>query len=310
MKLFDLHADIGYNVMAKRAIGKTDILTNYHIDKLKEGGFSWVCMASYFEGRETWEDMQRMVISLKEEIAKCKDIALVMQKKDLDEHPDKLHAILTIEGMCGIKEHVCEKIDWLHTQGIKIASLTWNDENTLASGARGNPSRGLSEAGVQVVKRMEEHGMIIDVSHANEKTFWDIMAHTSGMVIATHSNARSLCDHVRNLQDEQLLAIAQRGGVIGMVSAGFFVAKKREEQDIIHLVAHMQYLKELVGIEHIALGLDFMDDFEGCQEDMLIDLKTPHGAQKIIEEMRRQGFSETEIECIAYKNALRVLQIK
>lgn len=308
MKLFDLHADIGYDVMAKRALGERDILTKYQLPKRKEGGFSWVCMASYFNGNETWEDMQEMVLSLKEEILNCEDIVLVENMSELQQNEEKLHAVLTIEGMCGIKEDVCEKIDWLYEQGIKIGSLTWNDENTLATGAKGNPQQGLQDAGIQAIKRMEEHGMIIDVSHANEKTFWDIMEHTTGMVIATHSNARSLCDHVRNLYDEQLLAIAKRGGVIGMVSAGFFVAEEREEQDIAHLVAHMQYLKRLIGVEHIALGLDFMDDFKGCEETMLLDLNTPNTAQNIIAEMKKQGFTENEIEAIAYKNALRILQ--
>lgn len=308
MKLFDLHADIGYNVMAKRALKETDILTKYHVSKLREGNFSWVCMASYFEGKEDWPYMQQMVLSLKEEIAKCKDIILVEKKEDLYQKEESIHAILTIEGMCGIKENVCESIDWLHAQGIKIASLTWNDENALATGARGSSQRGLSEKGIQAVKRMQEHGMIIDVSHANEKTFWDIMENTTGMVIATHSNARSLCEHVRNLRDEQLIAIAKRGGIIGMVSAGFFVAKQRNEQDIYHLVKHMQYLKDLVGIEHIALGLDFMDDFENSEDDMLVDLYKPSGAQAIVEEMRKQGFQEEEIEAIAYKNALRIIE--
>lgn len=310
MKLFDLHADIGYDVMAKRALKEVDILTKYHMPKRIEGGFSWVCMASYFEGSEDWMYMQQMVVALKEEIKKCKDIVLVNTQDDLLHEKDKLHAILTIEGMCGIREDVCAKIDWLYEQGIKIASLTWNDENTLATGARGNPKRGLSDAGIQAVQRMEKHGMIIDVSHANEQTFWDIMKHTTGQVIATHSNARALCDHVRNLKDEQLLAIAQRGGIVGMVTAGFFVAKERKEQDVSHLVSHMHYLKNLIGIDHIALGLDFMDDFENSEEDMLIDLNKPNGAQKIVAEMRKQGFQETEIEKICYQNALNLFLTK
>lgn len=307
MKLFDLHADIGYSVMDKRKAQKQDILAAYHLPKLQEGGFSWVCMASYFEGRESWEDMQEMVLALKEEIALCKECVLVKNQQDLGA-PDKLHAILTIEGMCGIKEDPIPKIDWLHEQGIQIASFAWNDENALATGARGNPNRGLTEMGKLALQRMEEHNMIVDVSHANEKTFWDILENTKADVIATHSNARSLCDHVRNLKDEQLLALAKRGGLIGVVTAGFFVDKEREKQDIVHFVQHIQYLKDLIGVEHIAFGFDFMDDFANTENDMLTDLASPHGAQKVIKQMYHVGFTQKEVEMIAYENAFQLLK--
>lgn len=307
MKLFDLHADIGYSVMDKRKAQKQDIITAYHLPKLQEGGFSWVCMASYFEGHESWEDMQEMVLALKEEIALCKDCILVQNQQDL-EVPDKLHAILTIEGMCGIKEDPIPKIDWLYEQGIQIASFAWNDENALATGARGNPNRGLTDMGKLALRRMEEHNMIVDVSHANEKTFWDILENTKADVIATHSNARSLCDHVRNLKDEQLLALAKRGGLIGVVTAGFFVDKDREKQDVAHLVQHIQYLKDLIGVEHIAFGFDFMDDFANTENDMLTDLASPHGAQKVIKQMYHVGFTQKEVEMIAYENAFQLLK--
>lgn len=307
MKLFDLHADVGYAVMKYRNLHQQDIITNNQFPKRHAGGFSWVCMASYFEGRESWEEMQEMILALHEEIQLCKDVHLVKTKEDLDT-PHFLHAICTVEGMCGISENVQECIDWLYEHDIKIASLAWNDENVLATGVRGNPKRGLSELGKQVVQRMGERGMIVDVSHANEATFWDLMKYHQGGIIATHSNARTLCDHPRNLNDEQLRSLAQRDGLIGVVCAGAFVDKQRTQQDLAHLVAHINYLKSLIGIEHIALGLDFMDDYDGAMETMLIDLKEPSSAQLLIAELRKQGFQESEIEKIAYQNALDYLK--
>lgn len=306
MKLFDLHADIGYSVMQERRRGNHDTIQQIHLPKRKLGEFEWVCMASYFEGNETWQDMQEMVLALKEDIATCEEVVLVHDAKDLDKHGMK--AILTIEGMCGISSDVAQRIDWLSEQGIKIASLTWNDENALATGARGNPKRGLSELGIQAIHQMEKRNMIIDVSHANETTFWDLMHHSDGAIIATHSNVRSLCDHVRNLKDEQLLAIAKRGGLIGVVTAGFFVSKQRMDQDIQHLIQHIGYLKDLVGIDAIALGLDYMDDFEHCSEDMLTDLSHPSDSQKLIEALRTNGFQEQEIRKIAYENAVNFMK--
>lgn len=304
MKLFDLHGDSGYAVMKLRAQNKKDIITNYQLEKRRQGGFQWLCAASYFEGSETWEEMQAMILALHEEIALCHESDIVKQSSQLDD-ANALNMILSVEGMCGIRDQVEEKIDWLHEHDIKLASLAWNDENALATGVRGNPARGLSELGKRVIKRMGDHGMIVDVSHANEKTFWDIMSCAHSPVIATHSNARTLCDHPRNLFDEQIKAIAENGGLIGVVCAGAFVNKKREKQDIAHLVEHIKYLKALIGMEHIALGCDFMDDYDNAQDTMLIDLDSPRNAQKIILKMREQGFDETEIKQLAYENAYR-----
>lgn len=302
MKLFDLHGDIGYAVMKLRALHQQNIIAEHQLGKRKLGGFQWLCAASYFEGSESWADMQAMILALREEIAQCHEVDIVKQGYQLDD-ANALNMILSVEGMCGIREQVEEKIDWLHEHDIKLASLAWNDENALATGVKGNPNRGLSVLGKRVIQRMGEHGMIVDVSHANEKTFWDIMDCAKSPVIATHSNARALCDHPRNLYDEQLTAIADNGGLVGVVCAGAFVNKKRENQDVAHLVQHIQYLKALIGMEHIALGCDFMDDYDNAQDTMLTDLNSPKDAQKIIIELRKQGFDEAEIKQLAYENA-------
>lgn len=304
MKLFDLHGDTGYAVMKLRAENKHHIIGDYQLEKRLQGCFQWLCSASYFEGTETWEDMMAMILALREEIALCPQVKLVKKAADLAEKAE-LYTILSVEGMCGIKADVEAKIDWLYEHDIKLASLAWNDENALATGVKGNPERGLSDLGKCAVKRMSVHGMIIDVSHANEKTFWDIMKYAETPVIASHSNARSLCDHPRNLYDEQLKAIAENGGLVGVVCAGAFVDRSRAQQDVAHLVAHMKYLKALIGIDHIALGCDFMDDYDHAQDTMLSDLSSPRDAQRIISEMQKQGFHDTEIKQIAYENAYR-----
>lgn len=305
MKLFDFHADTGYAVMKMRQTGERDIITHSQWPKRHEGGFHWVGMASYFEGTESWEDMQKMIIALHEENDCCHQIHSVKEKEDLQQ-ADGLCAIYTVEGMCGIRDDVETKIDWLHEHDIKIASLAWNDENALATGVRGNPQRGLSDLGRRVIARMGVHRMIVDVSHANEQTFWDIMNCAAGPVMATHSNARALCDHPRNLDNDQLKALAKHGGIVGVVACGAFVDCDPQKRDIAHLVEHMKYLRDLIGIEHIALGLDFMDDYDDGEKYMLNDLRTPAQAQRIITAMK-QHFTEKEIQAIAYENAYRFM---
>lgn len=306
MKLFDLHGDIGYAVMKRRQEGQTDIITREQYPKRSKGGFQWVCMASYFEGHESWEEMQAMILALHEENERCSHVHSVRTKDDL-QPKEGLHAIYTVEGMCGIREDVVSKVDWLFAHDIKIASLAWNDENALATGVRGNPTRGLSELGRQVVNRMGEHRMIVDVSHANKQTFWDIMECAPGPVMATHSNARSLCDHPRNLDDEQCKALAKRGGIIGVVGCGAFVHQDPHKRDMKHFIAHMKYLRDLIGIEHIAFGFDFMDDYDDGESFMLNDMRTPDQAQQLMEALKHH-FTEAEIRAIAYENAYRFLK--
>lgn len=308
MRIFDLHADIGYDVMQKRKAGETDILNRFHLSKLQKGEIAYVCMASYFEGKQSWADMQAMILALKAEIQACEQVVETITKEDMRVEPEKLHAVLSVEGMCGIQSDVASSIDWLYEQGIRIASLVWNEENALATGAKGNPNRGLSDLGKEAIARMSELGMVIDVSHANEATFWDIMKEAKTAVIATHSNARALCDHPRNLDDDQLLAIAQQGGLIGVVSAPWFVSEQAHEQDCLHLSQHVRYLCQLVGIEHVACGFDFMDSFAGYEDEALLDMKHHGQAQVFIQCLREQGFSEAEIYKIAFKNAYDFLE--
>lgn len=306
MKLFDLHADIGYDVMQKKHT-ETDILNRFHLQKFLEGEVSYIGMASFFEGSETWDYMQDMVLSLKKEIEHCEMIDLVLCGEDLTEN-GHIKAILTVEGMCGIKEHAREKIEWLYAQGVRIASFCWNEENLLATGVKGNPEHGLHPLGKEALQAMIDCNMLVDVSHANERTFWDIMAHPSARVIATHSNARALCDHPRNLWDDQIIAIAKRGGIIGMNSAPAFVHERPEKRDIPHLVAHMHYIKQQAGIEALALGLDYMDFYEGCEELHTKNLEDCSKSQRLIEEMLTRNFSEEEVRLIASENALRKLK--
>lgn len=307
MKLFDFHADIGFDVINKRKKGLHDILNTYHIQKFRAGNISYISMASYFEGSESWADMQDMVIALKEEITMCEDVDLVLSINDLKNENGHVKAILSIEGMCGIREDVSTKIQWLYEQGVRIASFCWNDENALATGVRGDAHRGLTKLGIEALHTMETLHMIVDVSHANEKTFWDIMDNSSALVIASHSNVRTLCDHPRNLRDNQIDAIKQRGGIIGVVSAPIFVDKDKEKQDIAHLIDHIAYLKQRIGIERVALGFDFMDFYDDCEDFYTKGLRDSSQASNLITALQAAGFSFEEIEGIAYKNGVDIL---
>lgn len=300
LKFFDLHADIGYDVFLKHQQGIHDVVRDIHMPKFRKGSLNAICMASYFEGNESWEVMQKMIETLHDDLLSCDQIKIIRSSADLINQDDKLKVIFSVEGMCGIQDDVEAKISWLYDHDVRLASLTWNEENKLANGVLGCSDRGLSELGVIAIKKMEELGIIIDVSHANEKTFWDIMKYSQGVIIASHSNVYNLCVHPRNLKDEQIKAIADRGGIIGLNGYRKFV--NQERGDIDQYVEHALYLKDLIGIEHIALGVDFMDILPG-DPGMTYGLESVCQLPNLYEVMKRHNLNEEEIQKICFENA-------
>ena len=308
MKIFDLHADIGWDILRKHEQGRTHVLREEHLPKLIKGEVLGVGIASYFEGSEDWDRMQKMVLAARQEIEENLDaVTWIKSRADLEES-GKPQVVMTVEGMCGIRDQAEEKIQWLYDQGVRIASLCWNDENALATGVKGTVTRGLTEEGRKAVRKMDELGMILDVSHTNEKTFWDMVEVVRGPLIATHSNTRALCEVHRNLTDQQIMAIDAKGGVIGLNAARNFIDSNPEHQDALHLAAHGRHIADLVGVEHLAVGFDFMDFFEDHATSMGTDLTSALQAQNLIQGLRAQGFSEDECQAIGYDNALRVLR--
>lgn len=298
MKIFDMHADIGTDLYNKRT--DTEWLKNHHLSKLKQGNIRGVFIACFFDGTQDWNMMQQMVLECRRQLQmNLEEVNWLSKGKDWIEDY-RLIAFMSIEGMCGIDKDVSARIRWLYDHGVRIGSLVWNESNALASGWKQNPCAGLSELGIKAVKIMNQCGMIIDVSHINEHGFWDILSVSDSPVIATHSNARNCCNHDRNLTDQQIKAIAQKGGLIGLNAAKNFIDRKKENQDALHLAKHARYMADLVGIEYIACGFDFMDYME--EDAMAYDLKDATESSHFIDALYKVGFTVKEIEQITWKN--------
>ena len=302
MKIFDLHADLGFDIHEKNLKGEKDVLKKYHNDKVLKGEVSNIAMASYFEGYQNWDEMKAMILDCENELNNQDVWHRVLSKDDLK--VDKPLALMSVEGMCGIKENEEECIQWMYDHGIRLASLCWNDENALATGVRGNKEHGLTEKGKNVIRKMDELKMVIDVSHTNEKTFWDIMDTSNGLVIATHSNVYNLCNHPRNLKDEQIKAIAAKKGLIGMNAYPPFIKENTYVVNVDELAKHAAYIKDLVGIEVLACGFDFMDFWPGYEDKYIEEMRNASEVQNFIQALKNHHFSDDEIERIAYKNVI------
>lgn len=309
MKTFDMHADMGTNFIERHLNGENEVFKKYNLDNLKKGEIKGVFTACFFEGKEDWSYMQEMIRYCNEEIKRNDDtLRQVKSKEDLIVD-DKILALISVEGMCGIKDNVEDKVSWMYENGVRVASLVWNESNALANGWKQDPLRGLSEDGFKVVKKMNELKMIIDVSHINEKGFWDVISTSSKPIIATHSNARHLCSHGRNLTDQQIISIGKKGGLIGLNACGDFVNEKRSNQYAVELAKHARYMADLIGVEHIACGFDYMDFLIGdYADDMLIDMSDASCTQNLIKGLYDVGFNDKEVEMIAFDNVYNFLE--
>lgn len=209
--------------------------------------------------------------------------------------------------------------------GVRLVSLTWNDRNAFADGAGENERGGLSVLGGKLVDRLCDLGMMLDLVHANRRTFYDVLerAQSGATVLVSHSSCRAILDHPRNLDDEQLRALAARGGVIGLMSHPFVVDPGNRTLD--RYVDHIVHAASVVGIEHVGLGPDFIRQVaesgatadggdslfpDGVRmEDSLEHFDGPLGFPRLIEALKRRGFSEHDQNLILGANFLRVFDL-
>jgi membrane dipeptidase len=195
--------------------------------------------------------------------------------------------------------------------GLRHAILVWGERNQIASGPgamyRPELGRGLTPFGRQVVRELADRNVVIDLSHLDDESIDGVLDAVEGPVMASHSNARALCDVPRNLLDRHIREIGQRGGVIGLNSYPDFIDGHRPTID--RLIDHAVYIADLIGIDHVAFGFDFTDYLTesgyGVREDA--ELRSVEDVPKLIARMRERGFSEADIEKIAFANALRMM---
>lgn len=299
--IFDTHTDILYNIVKHRLEGKRGVVEDYHIPELLEGNVTGGIWTYYTDIEHLLhDDFDQAIQYIIEELQESENVQVVMTKSDWADH--KVNVILGLEGLGSIRDidHVVE----LYNKGFRHAMLTWNEQNQFATGVGCQAELGLTLLGCELVKKMNELGMVIDVSHANLHTFEDILSVTTSPVIASHSNCYALEPHPRNLTDEQIKEIALVDGVIGVTAVSQFTNPLKP--DVESLVDHIDYLRNLVGVRHIALGFDFMN-YLNQDYDNLIDCQSAASASLIIDELIKRGYSSMEIDGITHVNAKRVI---
>ncbi len=222
----------------------------------------------------------------------------------------KIAAVSTIEGGYSFNEdNAIELLNQYYDLGVRVVGFNWNYSNYLGEGSsrkygdlKKTPSSGgLTKLGEKLAIEMNRLGMVIDVSHMAESTFWDIINISKAPIIASHSGAYSLRNHPRNLTDEQLKALAKNRGVIGIVFYPNFLTNSNSAY-IKDYVDHIDYVVNLIGIEHVGIG----SDFDGATLPQ--DIKDSSELYKVTEELIRRGYKKEDIEKLLGKNTLRVLK--
>lgn len=322
MIIFNGHSDILTDINLRRLNGERNVFRKYHHENFLKSNVKsaiWVIWVDPEHLQNPKDRTSQIINSMKEEFDEAADIINVVKryedfKKGFEE--DKINILIGMEGLTSIEDNVNLIETYYNDIGLRHASLTWNKRNMLASGV-GDDTNGVTSLGIKAIEKTEELGILLDVSHLNEKSFWDIVSIASGPIIASHSNARYFANVKRNLNDEQLLAIAKSGGLVGVNSVSVFVNDDRNKQKIDDLIDQIDYIKRLIGIEHIGFGFDFCDflpqSYVG-EPDPITNSITVEGLSSeadinnLINRMRERGYREEEIELIAYKNYDNLLE--
>lgn len=219
-----------------------------------------------------------------------------------------------------------EDVEFFHGLGLRCAQLTYNNQNRIGSGSTDRADGGVSTFGAEIVRAMNQAGMLVDVSHSGDRTTMDAIALSAGPIAITHSNCRALCVHPRNKTDEAIRALAAKGGVMGITGVRMFI-RDRDPTNVGHMVDHIEHVARLVGIEHVGIGSDAdLNGYDDMPPDQYAQLKAsydrsyafrekididgfdhPRKIYDLTEELIRRGHTDAHIALILGGNFRRLL---
>ncbi len=309
--VFDGHCDTILEVINhKRSLGSKTLIGHLDIPRMQEGGVDVQFFAVFIEDiykpdRSLKRTLQLIDCFYKEIEKNQDDISLVTSYHQIEEvnRAGKIAAILSIEGGEALEGDL-GVLRVLYKLGVRLLTLTWNQRNQIADGiGESRTGSGLTEFGLKVIDEMNDLGMLIDVSHLSETGFWDVVKRSKAPIVASHSNCYALCPHLRNLKDEQIKALADKGGVIGITFVPNFLTQEKRKTTVEDVVKHIDYLVEKVGVDYVGLGSDF-DGTGGLP----LGLEGVDKIPNITEELLDRGYKEKDIKKILGENFLRVFK--
>ena len=319
MKIADMHGDTIYELLNRKREGKEVFLkeNDLHMDlqKMKKADYllqNFALFVGLKEDVNPYEEAKAEYTVFVEEMEKNKDlISQAVTYDDIvkNQEAGKISALLTLE-----EGEIClgdiKKLEEFYSYGARMMALAWNYNNSLTTcNTKCDPPQprnyhgnrvGLTETGIEFVERMEELGMIPDVSHMSDEGIEDMLTVAKKPFVASHSNARSLCNHPRNLTDDFLKHMGEKGCVIGTNFASAFLKEGTNYSKNEWIVDHILYMVNVAGVESVGFGTDF--DGITCG----LEIQNCANMQILADLLKIRGMSETQIEQIFYKNVLRL----
>ena len=323
MKVIDMHCDTIYEIDRLQRLGENVGLRDNHLNislkKMQQGDYllqNFAMFTHLLKDGDPIEHVQHLIDTFYLELEKNSDlIQIVLSYDDILKHQKQgiMSALLTLEEGAVVHNDLSYLRNY-YRLGVRMITLNWNFPNGI-----GYPNfdiqdenhgyhtcdtqHGLTDFGIRYVQECERLGIIIDVSLLSDAGFYDVLHYTNKPFVASHSNARSVCPHARNMSDDMIIKLAKRGGVMGINFAADFLDENTQENalsKISSMVQHIQYIKDLAGIDCIGLG----SDFDGIPQNL--ELKDASYMSLLYQALKDAQFQEEEIEKIFYKNVLRV----
>jgi len=288
-----------------------------HLDLLKEGGIDVQIYAVYIDPRfhpialrkslQMIDVFQEEAKKLEDRISVCKSYGEVVDAVEAGKHA----GVLAVEGGESLMGDL-KMVSVFHKLGVRSMGLTHFPRNRLGDGsAESSSNSGLSGFGISVVEEINRLKMVLDVSHINEKGFWEALELSKAPAIASHSNCKALCDHHRNLTDEQIVALGEKGGTMGITYVAPFLEMQADPMDfssagssVERVLDHVDHAVELIGSEHVGLGSDYNGSAQTKIRGLEDISKTPNVTKGLVE----RGYSDADIENLLGGSFLRVLK--
>lgn len=320
----DAHFDLTYEVANLRERGQRKVIETRYLDQFREGGFDLIVSAIFIHDyflpemglRRALDQISHLHAEMEESpglFRLCRSVQEAYEAKKSGE----LAIFLSLEGADPLQNDI-GLLRIFYELGVRGLGLVWSRRNAVGDGAfftamREGRKGGLTPFGVELVEQAEKLGMFIDVSHLNDEGFRDVMEIARKPLIASHSNCRSLASTQRNLTDDQIRAVAAKGGVIGMNSVNVFIRDDTELATVSDFVNHVDHIADLVGTDHIGIGFDLCDSFKdhltvGESLETRDVIQTHADLDSFTEELIDRGYSDRDIGKILGGNFMRILE--
>lgn len=306
--------------------GEERLFERYWLPRLEAGGVGVQVCPLY---AATWPREEACSRALAQEAEfrraveeNARRVCQVRGRAELDD--PRLRLVLSMEGVEPLEGDPGAFDDW-YGRGVRAASLTWNHANEFAGGVD-TPAQGLTDRGRTLVRRFRELGVVLDLAHASERTWRDVLEEEVPFSV-THAGCRAVRNHPRNLADWQLEALATHGGVLGMMAIAFFVDP--EAPTLPRWLDHFDHAVAVMGVEHVGLGADFVDQVAGAEQGHSLDELPPARAEGVaagkagfglegftgpddypalVDALKGRGYAGERLEAILNGNWLRILR--